>query len=195
MSATADEVWALLRELVAAQQETARLFKENEQRFKETDRRIKQTDRQLKELGKQIGGLGEKFGGFTEGLALPSMERLLRRRFGMEVVSPSVRVSRDGRHLEIDVLSYANGVLNQVYLVEVKSHPREESIAQMQALLRAFRDFFPEHRDKRLYGILAAVDLSPALRARALGAGLYVARIHDQVFELDVPDDFEARAY
>jgi hypothetical protein len=195
MSATADEVWALLRELVAAQQETARLFKENEQRFKETDRRIKQTDRQLKELGKQIGGLGEKFGGFTEGLALPSMERLLRRRFGMEVVSPSVRVSRDGRHLEIDVLSYANGVLNQVYLVEVKSHPREESIAQMQALLRAFRDFFPEHRDKRLYGILAAVDLSPELRARALGAGLYVARIHDQVFELDVPDDFEARAY
>jgi hypothetical protein len=188
MSATAAEVWALLRELATAQQETDR-------RFKETDRRFKETDRQLKELGKQIGGLGEKFGGFTEGLALPSMERLLRQRFGMEVVSPSVRVSRDGRHLEIDVLSYANGALNAAYLVEVKSHPREETILQMQSLLQGFRDFFPEHRDKRLYGILAAVDLSPELRARALRAGLYVARIHDQVFELDVPDDFQPRAY
>jgi hypothetical protein len=123
------------------------------------------------------------------------MERLLRQRFGMEVVSPSVRVSRDGRHLEIDVLSYANGALNAAYLVEVKSHPREETILQMQSLLQGFRDFFPEHRDKRLYGILAAVDLSPELRARALRAGLYVARIHDQVFELDVPDDFQPRAY
>ena len=45
---------------------------------KETDQRIKETDRFVKELGKQIGGLGEKFGSFTEGLALPSMERILQ---------------------------------------------------------------------------------------------------------------------
>jgi hypothetical protein len=55
--------------------------------------------------------------------------------------------------------------------------------------------FFPEHRDKRLYGILAAVDLSPETRARALREGLYVARIQDQVFALDVPEDFQPQAY
>jgi hypothetical protein len=100
MATTADDVWQILAELSTAQ---------------------KETDRQLKELGKQIGGLGSKFGSFTEGLALPSMEKILRQRFGMEVVSPSVRVSKEGRHLEIDVLAYSNGDLNTAYIVELRA--------------------------------------------------------------------------
>jgi hypothetical protein len=188
MASVADDVWAILREVAQSQQETAR-------RFQETDLKFNETDRQLKELGKQIGGLGEKFGSFTEGLALPSMEKILQQRFGMEVVSPRVRVSKGGEHAEIDVLAYANSQINQVYLVEVKSHPREESIAQIKRLLSRFRDYFPEHKDKAVFGILAAVDISPELREQALREGLYVARIHDNVFEMDTPDDFQPKAY
>ena len=206
MATTPDEVWGLLRELLEAQKETERRFQETERLFKEnecerererreTDRQIRNTDRQIKELGKQIGGLGEKFGSFTEGLALPSMERILRRRFRMEVVSPSVRVTKNGQHLEIDVLSYANCPINAAYVVEVKSHLREEAITQLRDILQRFRDFFPEHREKRLYGILAAVDLSAQLRERVLAAGFYAARIHDEVFTLDVPEGFEGRAF
>jgi hypothetical protein len=192
MATTADDVWQLLAELTAAQKET-------DLRQKETDRQIKelgkQTDRQLKELGKQIGGLGSKFGSFTEGLALPSMEKILRQRFGMEVVSPSVRASKEGKHMEIDVLAYANGNLNTAYVVEVKSHAREDSITQLKSILQRFRTFFPEHKDKRLYGILASVDMSPELRQKTLQEGFYVARIHDQVFELDTPDNFQPQSY
>jgi len=155
----------------------------------------KETDRQLKELGKQIGGLGSKFGSFTEGLALPSMEKILRQRFGMEVVSPSVRASKEGRHMEIDVLAYTNGDLNTAYIVEVKSHAREESITQLKSILQRFRTFFSEHKDKQLYGILAAVDMSPELREKTLQEGFYVARIHDQVFELDTPENFQPQSY
>jgi hypothetical protein len=178
MATTSEDVWRLLAELTTAQKETDRQLKENAQQQKETDK-------QLKEMGKQIGGLGAKFGSFTEGLALPSMETILRQRFGMEVVSPSVRVSKEGQHLEIDVLAYSNGELNTAYIVEVKSHVRQEDITQLKSILQRFRRFFPEHKDKKLYGILAAVDLSPELRKKILQEGLYVARIHDQVFELD----------
>ena len=199
MATTADEVWQLLGELIQSQKETERLLQEQSQetdrRSQETDRRFKETDHQLKELGKQIGGLGAKFGSFTEGLALPSMETILQTRFGMEVVSPSVRVSKNGQHLEIDVLAYANGSLKTAYIVEVKSHPREESITQLKNLLDRFRSFFPEHKDKHVYGILAAVDLSTALREKILQEGLYVARIHDQVFELDIPDNFRPKVW
>jgi len=195
MATTPDDLWTLLRELIEAQKETERKFQETERRFQETDHEIRNTDRPIRELGKQIGGLGEKFGSFTEGLALPSMERLLRQRFGMEVVSPSVRVTKEGRHLEIDVLAYADGAINAAYVVEVKSHLREESILQLKQLLERFREFFPEHRDKRLHGILAAVDLSAEMRERVLRAGFYVARIHDQIFTLDVPDDFQPKTY
>ncbi|EIC29292.1 MULTISPECIES: DUF3782 domain-containing protein [Methylomicrobium] len=181
MSTPAEDIWAILREVAESQ--------------KETDRKFQETDRKLKELGKQIGGLGEKFGSFTEGLALPSMEKILRERFGMEVVSPSVRVSKGGEHIEIDVLAYTNGELNRAYVVEVKSHVREEAISQILTLLKRFRDYFPEHKNKTVYGILAAVDMTPALRERALSEGLYVARIHDSVFEMDTPEKFEPQAY
>ncbi|MFM6493032.1 MAG: DUF3782 domain-containing protein [Microcystis panniformis] len=216
MATTSEDVWRILAELAtaqaeltaaqaeltAAQKETDKQLKEVSQQQKETDRQQKEnaqqqkkTDKQLKELGQQIGGLGAKFGSFTEGLALPSMEKILRQRFGMKVVSPSVRASEDGQHLEIDVLAYTNGELNTAYIVEVKSHAREESITQLKSILQRFRSFFPEHKDKKLYGILAAVDLSPELREKILQEGFYVARIHDQVFELDIPDNFQPQTY
>ena len=209
MATTSEDVWRLLAELTAAQKETDKQLKEVSQQQKETElllkevsqqqkenaQQQKETDKQLKELGKQIGGLGAKFGSFTEGLALPSMETILGQQFGMEVISPSVRVSKEGQHLEIDVLAYTNGDLNTAYIVEVKSHARQEDITQLKSILQRFRRFFPEHKDKKLYGILAAVDLSPELREKILQEGLYVARIHDQVFELDIPDNFQPQTY
>jgi len=216
MATTSEDVWRLLAELTAAQKETDRQLKETDRQLKEVSQQQKETDlllkevsqqqkenaqqqkktdKQLKELGQQIGGLGAKFGSFTEGLALPSMETILRQRFGMEVISPSVRVSKEGQHLEIDVLAYTNGQLNTAYIVEVKSHAREESISQLKSILQRFRSFFPEHKDKKLYGILAAVHVSPGLREKILQEGFYVARIHDQVFELDIPDNFQPQIY
>jgi hypothetical protein len=216
MATTSEDVWRLLAELTAAQKETDRQLKETDRQLKEVSQQQKETelllkevsqqqkenaqqqketDKQLKELGKQIGGLGAKFGSFTEGLALPSMETILGQQFGMEVISPSVRVSKEGQHLEIDVLAYSNGELNTAYIVEVKSHVRQEDITQLKSILQRFRRFFPEHKDKKLYGILAAVDLSPELREKILQEGLYVARIHDQVFELDIPDNFQPQTY
>jgi hypothetical protein len=220
MATTVEDVWQILAELATAQkegdrrqQETDRQLRETDRQLRETDRQLKETsqqikatdqelkestqqiNRQLKELGKQIGGLGAKFGSFTEGLALPSMETILRQRFGMEIISPSVRASKEGQHLEIDVLAYTNGSINTVYIVEVKSHPREDSITQLKNILQRFRLFFPEHKDKQLYGILAAVDLSPDLREKILQEGLYVARIHDQVFELDIPENFHPQTF
>jgi hypothetical protein len=195
MATTSEDVWRILAELATAQAELTAAQKETDKQLKEVSQQQKETDRQLKELGRQIGGLGAKFGSFTEGLALPSMETILRQRFGMEVVSPSVRVSKDGKHLEIDVLAYTNGELNTAYIVEVKSHAREESITQLKSILQRFRSFFTEHKDKKLYGILASVDLSNELREKILQEGFYVARIHDQVFELDIPDNFQPRPY
>lgn len=182
---TLEEIWALFRE-------TDRRLKDLAEDSKERQR---ETDRQLRELGKQIGGLGNKFGSFTEGLALPSMEKILRCRFGVDTVAPSVRVSRGDRHLELDVLAYANGAVNAAYVVEVKSHLREEHIQQLLEILEQFADWFPEHRGKQLYGILAAVHIPQALRPRVLEQGLYLAHIHDDLFELEVPNDFQPRRF
>lgn len=191
----AEDVWALLRELTASQKETDRRMQETDRRMQETDRYMKETSREIRELGKQIGGLGKKFGSFTEGLALPSMERILTKQLHMEVVTPSVRIHKAEESLEIDVLAYANSDLNKAYIVEVKSHPRQEAIDQIVTLLQRFREFFPEHRDKIVYGILTGVDWVAEVKAKALATGLHVATIHDDIFSLQSPAGFQPKAW
>jgi predicted nuclease with TOPRIM domain len=182
---TDDELKQLVASLAVAQEKT-------DQQLKETNRQFK---KQIKELGTQIGDLGKKWGSFTEGLALPSMTKILRERFKMEVISPSVRVSKEGIDAEIDVLAYANSKVNEVYVVEVKSHLREEAISQLNTLMANFRALFPEHGDKKLYGIIAAVDMSEMLKKRVLEAGFYVARIQDETFSLDTPSEFQVKCF
>jgi hypothetical protein len=192
---TLDDIWALFRETDRKFQETDRKFQETSAEIRATSKEVRETSRLVKELGQQIGGLGNKFGSFTEGLALPSMQKILRQRFGVDTVSPSVRLRREGQHLEIDVLAYANGDINAAYVVEVKSHLKEKDIEQLLKILERFPAWFPEHRDKALYGILAAVDIPESLIPQVLAQGLYLARIHNDLFEMQVPDDFQPRRF
>ena len=185
---TDDELKLLVASLAVSQKET-------DTQIKELSVSQKETGNQIKELGKQIGGLGAKFGSYTEGLALPSMQHILQDKFHMEIISPSVRVKKDGKEMEIDVLAYANSTINEVYVVEVKSHLREEGITQLQTIMKNFRRFFPEHKDKKLFGILAAVDMTTELKERILSLGFYTANIREDIFSLDVPDGFKAKEY
>lgn len=179
------ELKEFIENLAVRQAETDRLMRERQAAL----------DKQIEELGKQLGGLGAKFGGFTEGMAFPSMQKILRERFGMNTVSVRNIARKDGRSLEIDVLAYSNADINEVYVVEVKSHLREDGIQQMLRILREFHDFYPVHEDKKVYGILAAVDIPEHLEKRVLAEGIYLARIHDDTFEITVPDSFRPRAY
>lgn len=184
------------KELDKAFMETDRAIKATSKAVAETDRALKEAtlsmDKTIKELSRQIGGIANKFGSFTEGLALPSMTKILDERFGMTTINPSVRVrDKSGNEHEIDVLAYANGEINTAIIVEVKSHLREEGIEQLLRQCRHFAAWFPELADKKLYGILAAVDASQQLQQKVLDQGLYFAKIHDEQFALCVPEGFE----
>jgi len=150
-----------------------------------------ETDRLLQENARMLKRLGEKFGGFTDGIAYPSMQSVLFERFGMSVISPQISSRKNGRTLEIDVMAYGK---DAVYVVEV-SHFHEDGIQQILRILREFHDFYSNHKDKKVYGILAAVDIPEDLEKRVLKEGIYLARIHDDTFEITVPDSFQPRAF
>ena len=218
---TDDELKALVASLAISQKETDRQLKElgeqtdrqlkelgeqTDRQLKETgtrlnelgeqaDKRLQETNQQLNELGKQIGGLGNKFGGFTEGLALPSMRRILEEDFGMDTISPRLRKRINGKVLELDVLGYTNSQINTAYVVEVKSRLNAQAIQQMLHTLKEFSHFFPEHRDKTLYGILAFVDFREDFLTQAEQSGLYLAHIHDDLFELKSSPDFQPKNF
>ncbi len=156
---------------------------------------IGRTARTVKDLAAQVGGLGNKFGGFTEGLALPSLSKILSERFHAEVIAPRVWARKGGKALEIDVLAYSNGTRQEAYVVEVKSHLDEEALAQIKNTLNLFPKVFPEHRSKELYGILAAVQISESVAKRTIKAGIYVARVSDDIFRLRVPAGFRPHSF
>lgn len=189
-----------LRELVAKTALTVQKLSEKTEasidRLSEEIRRLsKETDKKIKEVSKQIGGLGNKFGSFTEGLALPSMEKILSKHFKMDYIFPRAKSKLLEEELEIDVLAYSNGKRNEVCIVEVKSHLTMRELEQTLKTLNKFPQAFPEHANKTLYGIIAAVDASSEMKQRVLKEGLYFATIHDDHFQLKTPSHFVPKKF
>lgn len=183
----------LVESLVLSQKETDRQMKEN---ALHQNRLMEETDQQLKELGQQIGGLGHKFGSFAEGLSCRSIVRILQERFGMnDFVAPGVRVRRDGREEEYDVLAYTNDTIDRGMIVEIKSNLRREDIAQMKRKMEGVFQLLPEHRDKVFQGMIACVSGSADLKKQVLENGWYLAHIGDDLFELETPENFVAKSY
>ncbi len=181
--------------LQARLEEVAHDLRETAKIAREQGKQLGETEKIIREQGKQLGGLGEKFGSFTEGMAFPSMQKVLREQFGMESIATRYKVKRNGKTLELDVLGHVNGPIQQAVIVEVKSHLREEHISQILRQLHEVKEFLPEHADKTFFGILAVVDSPEPLRAQVWREGLYYAEIHDDLFQLQVPEHFRARTF
>ena len=192
---TDQELRDFISELSVSTAELRKSQQETEKRQQEAARQIEQTGKQIKQVNKQLGELGSKFGSFAEGMALPSMEKILRDHFKMDVVTPRATSRLNGRMIEIDVMAYDNGSRNELYIVEVKSHLTREGIGQILKTIEEFPKFFGAHRGRTVYGIIAAVDIPLNLRAEVLKKGLYLARIHDGTFELLTPKNFKPRAF
>jgi len=192
-----------LRELVASlarsQAETSQQQKEADQEWKELRGFQKETARQISQVGKQIGELGNKFGRFTEGMAEPSMRKLLGEKFGMTAIHPRALFHSDDRSrtLEVDVLGYdRNEVRDEVYIVEVKSQLTPQGIDQALKTIADFRELGPASlRHRTIYGVVAAVDIPKGLDKTVTDRGLYLARISDDTFKLLVPRDFKPKAF
>ena len=104
-------------------------------------------------------------------------------------------VEEDPHGGSLDALASSKGAGGTVCVVEVRSRLREDGIDQLLRILRDFPRFFPQHRGKKLIGVLAAVDTRPELEERVLREGLVLASIRDDIFELKLPEGFEPRAF
>ena len=155
----------------------------------------KETDRQLRDLREQIGGLGNKFGSFTEGLAYPSLYRILTEDFHLDTVAYRVRQRRNGTEQEFDMVGSTNGANHRIFVVEIKSHLTEAELKKFEKKLAEFFTFFPEHQGKALYGLIAAVDVGRGLAARVARRGIYLALAHDGTFALASPGHFKPRKF
>jgi hypothetical protein len=192
---TEQELKELLAEIAKNQAETAALQAETAAQMKETGRRMAETDKQIKQVNKQLGELGNRLGGFTEGMAWPSMEKLLRQ-FGMNDVGLRRKFLRNGQTLEVDVFGWDNTrTRKEAYAVEVKSRLQKDAIERLLKTLAELPRFFSDLRDYHIYGVIAAVDIPENMRAEVLKRRLYLAQLADETFELLTPPHFKPQDY
>ncbi len=180
-------------------EESERRWEESQRQWRESREEIlasrRETDRLITSLERRLGDIGNALGLYTESMIQPSLKRILRQRFGMTVIVAPQIFQLNGAQYEVDVVGHAGEASDEVYLAEIKSRLREDGIDQILEHLRRFPQAFPEHRGKKLFGILAAVTIPDNLRTQALRQGLFLATVKDDVFQLSTPDDFVPRAF
>ena len=173
------------RQMEASQKETARQMEASQ---KETARQMeisrKEVDKQIKQTQKQLGELGNKWGTFTEGMAIASIKKILFEKFNIPVITRNVQKRMNGESIEMDAFGYENSTVNTAVIVEIKSHLRDDSIEQIERIMEDFPIFFPDHADKKLYGIIACVHAPDNIKNLLRKKGIYLAVLHDEVFEL-----------
>lgn len=180
-------------------QELRDLVAETSRKVAETSRKVAETSRKVNEVGRQIGWIGNTFGRFTEGLFMPSLEKILEKDFGLDTIAPRIQRRQNGSFVELDVLAYSNSEKNMAVVVEIKSKLRDDDIRDFVKQLQDFPSLFPEHRDKKLFGIIAAVGITAEQKKAIEKLGLYVVEISDDVFKMASskkfkPKDFGLRA-
>jgi hypothetical protein len=179
MTATIEDIRAILKELAQSQQELSQsqqelsqAQKELSQAQKETDKQIKETDKQINRVSKQIGELGNRLGEFVEWQVRPAVVRLFQER-GIDVheFHPGISVKRDNEGLEIDLL-----VVNDTdaILVEVKSKLTQRDVDEHLQRLAKFKRLMPRFRDVKALGAVAAMVVPNEVASYACRQGLFV---------------------
>ncbi len=154
-----------------------RMFEETDRRleknFQETDRRFRQTDANFDKYFGKLKEMDRNWGKLVEALIKPSVGRQFRK-WGIPVSGSGQReeVHKGGETMEIDILLKNTDAL---IAVEVKTTLRVENVDEhIEKRLKPFKRFFPEYRDRKVYGAVAYIHLEENADRYAYKKGLFV---------------------
>jgi hypothetical protein len=148
------------------------LFRDAERRSRETDLQMQETDRRMRETDRKIGRLGNRLGEFVEGVVRPGLVRLFRER-GVEVHQTigDLEARRDGEAAQVDLLVVNEG---HAVAVEVKSKLDVDAVDEHLIRLEKFKRLFPQYKDTRLHGAVAAMVIPDEAARYAEKRGMFV---------------------
>ena len=220
--ATPQEIWEILRDVSATQQETARRMQETDQllkrqaqeadrraqeadrraqeadrRAQETDRRAQETDRRLQETDRRIRGLDELFNGqwgkLMEALVEGDLVRLLQQRnIAVHHTVTNPRQNYGERRWEFDIVAI-NG--EAVVVVEVKTTLRVPDVDRFIGRLHEFPELMPEYAGHRIYGAVAYLKAYQESDVRAERLGLFVIRATGSSASITNRQEFTPRTF
>jgi hypothetical protein len=207
--ATADEIWAVLKETALRQAETERIMKENAERSAELDKkfdriakenaeRSAELDKKFDRLGINVGGLNRSLGELIETLIAARLWEKFPEH-GFERAYRRVPIYDETNRVRTDIDILLSGT-DKLMAVEVKHELDkekyvEEHLKRME-LLREYPPVLVDMRDKQLIGALAGGVVDPGVMRSAYEAGFYVLELTgDSVRLVPPPSGFKPRRW
>ena len=209
-TATAEEVWALIREnadgmkeLRKSQQKTEEARREGEKVLREAQQ---QTERALQDLTKKLdradGQFRNKWGKFLENLVKGDLIKILEER-NIEItrIQPRTKIYKNKKEIgEFDLVA-KNG--EEIVVIEVKSTLTIEDVQKFIHHLKRFKEYFTEDKDKIIYGGVAYLCEPEYKEARGAATyaeenGLFVIVSpggQSNVTTISNPKDFKPKAF
>ena len=213
--ATPQEIWEILREISAAQQEAERRMQATDRQMQETDRRQQETDRQMQETDRRLQATDElitrqtraadrrmdeldklfdgQWGKLMESLVEGDLVGLLQQRgIAVQHTVTNPRQNYGERRWELDIVA-VNG--EEVVVVEVKTTLRVPDIDRFVGRLNEFPDLMPEYAGRRIYGAVAYLKAYQESDVRAERLGLFVIRATGSSASITNREGFTPRTF
>lgn len=153
--------------------------------FKDEMRNYKEENRQqIREMNIKWGEMAKKLGTITEDLVAPSIPRIVKEEFGLEVMDLMVRRKKklaDGRSKEYDAIAVAGEC---VFVDETKSALDSEDVKDFIMDIQKFRNFFPEYEKNKIIGVLASLYVDENVIRYAERSGFLVLAVGDKLMEV-----------
>ena len=177
--------------------ETDRRAQETDRRMQETDRRMRETDRQMRETDRRLKKAEDLFttqwGKLMESLVRGDLVKLLAGRdVRVQGLARDTLKRRGGESYEVDILA-VNG--EEIVAVEVKTTLRPEDVRRFRSKLGRFKEWWPEYRDRKVYGAMAFLQASDHVALHAERQGFFVIRATGDSASIVNAEDFEPRVF
>jgi len=161
-------------------------FKDEMKEFKDEMKEFKGEMRsETLRMNRQWGDLANKLGTIVEDLVYPSLARIIREKFDIEVDEVAIRVTKKrpktGEKKEFDAIAFTDKL---VFLNSTKTTLRNRDVDSFIGEITEFRDFFPVHSNKKIIGILAALNINDAQLKYAEKKGFLVIGVGQQLMEI-----------
>jgi hypothetical protein len=193
MSAVADEIWDILREVAEGQKENKGQIANLLIAQKETDRILKKLSVDIKDVNTSVGRLSNRLGEFVEEAVRPSAVRLFRER-GIDIheVQQNVSAKRDGEALEIDLLVVNN---KDVVVIECKSNLSIDDVNEHLERLEKVKRLLPRYNDCHILGAVAGMVIPENVAVFAIRKGLFVIGQNGEHLALRNDMSFRAKVW
>ena len=119
------------------------------------------------------GELANKMGTMVEDLVAPSLPRIVREEYNIEVTDLTVRriiKLTDGKRKEYDTIAVAG---HYIFLNSTKNTLKRKDIEAFKDEIAEFREILTEYGDKKIIGVFASLSVDKGFISLAEKQGFY----------------------